>query len=121
MKLILKSSSLGKKSTNGVKIGKTSISITPKLKLMGIDYNWFGAFGYDDKMNLSLFLSEKRQPGFFKLTTSGNNKSKNLYISISNRNREVMSDFIGEYRFTDRYKKDDILIINLEKIQISDE
>lgn len=116
MKLILKSSSLGKKSTNGVKIGKSSISITPKLKLMGIDYNWFGAFGYDEKMNLSLFLSEKRHNGFFKLTTGGEKKSNYLYIPISKRNTEVMSDFIGEYRLTHHYKKDDILIINLEKI-----
>lgn len=115
MKLILKSSGLGKKSTNGIKIGKTSISITSKLKLMGIDYNWFGAFGYDNEMNLSLFLSEKRQSGFFKLTTGGKNKSNNLYIPISKRNIEIMSDFIGEYEFKEHYKRDDILIINLKK------
>lgn len=117
MKLILKASSLGKKSTNGVKIGKSAISITPKLKLMGIDYNWFGAFGYDEKMSLSLFLSEKSHNGFFKLTTGGGkNRSNPLYIPISKVNTEVMSDFIGEYRLTHHYKKDDIIIINLEKI-----
>lgn len=117
MKLILKSNGKGGrgKKLTGANIGKTVISISSRIRLMGVTKDWYGAFGYDEDMNTSLFLSKKKKGGFFKLTTAGG-KRQNLYISISKLNREVMKDFMGEYEFENQYKKDDVLIINIKRV-----
>src|SRR5690554_6119602 len=115
MKLILKSSSNGRGNSlrSDVRIGKTSISLNPReLSKLGIDHSWYGAFGYDEDMELSLFLSHKKSDGFFKITTGG--KGKGMYISISPGNRKTMNAFIGEYDISNKYNKKGYLILNLK-------
>lgn len=114
MKLILKSSSNGRGNsmTTDVRIGKTSISINPNLSKIGIDHSWYGAFGYDEDMELSLFLSHKKRDGLFKLTTAG--RKRGIYINISPANRKSMSAFIGEYDISKKYNKNGYLILNLK-------
>ena len=114
MKLILKSSNSGKRNSfrSDIRIGKTSISINPKLSFLGIDNSCYGAFGYDEHMELSLFISHKRRDGLFKITTGG--KGKGMYISISPGNRKTMSAFMGEYDISSRYNKNGYLILNLK-------
>lgn len=117
MKLILKSSGYGinKSRRSDIRITKSTISINPELSKLGIDHSWYGAFGYDEDMELSLFLSHKRNPGLFKLTTAGR-RSNGMYICISPKNRKTMNAFIGEYDISKTYNKDGYLILNLTKI-----
>lgn len=115
MKLILKSSNNGRGNSlrSDVRIGKTSISLNPReLSKIGVDTSWYGAFGYDEDMELSLFLSHKKRDGLFKITTSG--KKKGMYIPISPINRKTMSPFYGEYDVSNRYNKKGYLILNLK-------
>lgn len=116
MKLILKASrnKWGNSFRSDVRIGQTSISLNPKLSRFGINNSWYGAFGYDEDMELSLFLSTKKRAGLFKLTTAGNGNG--MYIPISPKNKETMSTFIGEYDISKRYNKNGYLILNLTKI-----
>jgi|SRR5699024_5370439 len=114
MKLLFKSTGKGKtNSSSDVRINRTNVSINP---MEGIEFGFFGAIGYDNKMRLSIFVSERRVNGFFKITHSGgNSRTKMKYINISKSNQKQMEGFIGSYDIVDTYTKNDILIINIEK------
>ena len=121
MKLILKSTGKGRGNSriSDIRIGKSTISLNPNLSKIGIDHSWYGAFGYDEDMELSLFLSHKRRDGLFKITTGGSRngkKKKGMYIPISPANRKTMSNFIGEYDISNKYNKNGYLILNLKNI-----
>src|SRR5699024_584124 len=112
MKLLFKSTGKGKtNSSSDVRINRTNISINP---MEGIEFGFFGAIGYDDKMRLSIFVSERRVNGFFKITRSGGGRDMK-YINISKSNQKQMEGFIGSYDIVDTYTKNDVLIINIEK------
>jgi len=117
MKLILKAKTARERRNSHVRIGKTAISLSPEFfKKMGVTHGFFGAFGYDEEMKLSLFISIKRKKGFFKLTTSGK-KGKGIYIPISKRNENLMKDFIGSYMVESQQMKEDILIVNISRLK----
>lgn len=117
MKLILRAKQAKGSRLTGLSINKSSISLSDKFKnVWGVNTeSWFGAFGYDDNLRLSVFLSKKRHDGFFKITTSGGGNG--LYIPISRNNRSTMLEYVGRYEIKNTYKNNDIYVFNIEKKQ----
>lgn len=67
-------------------------------------------------MILSVFISKGYRDSFFKVTSGGERKKGYKFITISKANQELMNPYKGRYVITNQYRQDDLIILNIKKL-----